>query len=469
MATRLVVEWTRSSLRLAVAEGGGVRWRLRAIQTHATGEITEALRGVFKTNKTAPTQVIAVISREHVITRVVKFPSTDRVEVAQMAQLYAQAQLPYPKEQTVMDYYTLSQADGFSTVAIVACQRDVIDRQLAVLRTAGLSVGLLTVSSWGVVGWYRQLVTANTHTIKEPTLIINVDDTRTDLVLMGQGRMLASRSIGQGMQDWQSMPDSAELVLLEVERSRAAIRKELPGTEVASVLLTGIRQVDAWSGLLSTRLGLPVVTVDPSGPLNISMLRAQMPISPVVIGGLARADLRDVLDLSPQEVRQQVQHRRQVQDLVAISALAVGVLVLSGAGLGLQALRQRRVAGQLSAILQDVEPVASAIKERKQLIKHVEALLGQRRALAASMAGVFHSTSSVISLEWIAFEHARRELTLKGHADSTPLVFEYMTRLRQTQGIADVQLKYTTRRSTLTGERTDFELLLIQQDSEATS
>jgi len=152
MATRLVVEWTRSSLRLAVAEGSGTHWRLKALHSQATGDVTEALRALLKSTKVTAQQVIGVMSREQVITRVVKFPSVQPAELAQMAELYAKAQLPYPREQTVMDFHVLSQAAGFSTVAIVACQRDLIDRQLAVLRNAGLAVGMLTISSWGVLG-----------------------------------------------------------------------------------------------------------------------------------------------------------------------------------------------------------------------------------------------------------------------------------------------------------------------------
>ncbi len=123
----------------------------------------------------------------------------------------------------VIDFHVLSQQQGFSTVAVVACQREMVDRQLQILQEAGLPVTLLTVSSWGVLGWYRQA--RQPGQASEPVLVVNVDDTRTDLVLIAESRILSSRSVSQGAQDWDALGDAAELLAIEVERSRAAIRK----------------------------------------------------------------------------------------------------------------------------------------------------------------------------------------------------------------------------------------------------
>src|SRR3989338_8275185 len=126
MGNQLVVEWTRASMRLAL--GGGPGRPLQAIRSVAFGasaDLPAALRTLLGTVKTVPEEIIAVIPRELVLTRVVKFPSIQDEELAQMVELYAKAQLPYPREQLVMDFHVLSRAEGFSTVAVIACQRDV--------------------------------------------------------------------------------------------------------------------------------------------------------------------------------------------------------------------------------------------------------------------------------------------------------------------------------------------------------
>jgi Tfp pilus assembly PilM family ATPase len=456
---------------VALAEGSGAQCRIRAIHSQpigVIGETAEALRGLLRsTVKSAAAQVIGVVAREQVITRVVKFPTIERGELAQMAELYAKAQLPYPREQTVMDFHVLSQREGFTTLAIVACQRDLVGRQLALLREAGLSPALLTVSSWGVLGWYRQILhrsgagqAVQANSIKEPSLVVNVDDTRTDLVLIADGRILSSRSVGQGAQDWEPLGETTDLLGLEVERSRAAIRKELPGTEVRSIILTGLGALGQWNEPLSQRLGLPVIVIDGKEPLQLGATPMSTPISPVVVGGLACSEVRELLNLSPPEMRVQVRHRQQVRELVRVALLLMGVLALGSSLLALQLFRQRNMTVQLDQALMDIEPTAKRIQVKSRSAQLVGSMLEGRRRLAMTLSGIFHITPTAVTLEGLTFERAKREVVLRGNAASTQAVLDYIKQLEHLEGVGGVDLKYSTRRSTPAGERTDFELAL---------
>jgi len=463
MSTRLVVEWTRASLRLAIAEGSGSRWRLRGLRSEpitATVGVREALRTLLKTIKPTSSEILAVVSREQVITRVVKFPTVEAVELAQMAELYAKAQLPYQREQTVMDFHVLSQQGGFSTIAIVACQREVVDRQLLALREAGVSVGLVTVSSWGVLGWYHQAVSKDTS--NEPVLIVNIDDTRTDLVLIGEGQILSSRSVGQGAQDWGGAGETSELLALEVERSRAAIRKELPGTEVRSLLLTGLGTLAQWKDQLAPRLSLPVVAIESQQTLKGVTPALSTPISPIVVVGLACSDSAGLLNLSPPEVRVQVRHRRQIRELVVVSLLLMGVLALGSSLLSLQLRRQQGMATELDHALNDMAPAAKRVQEQTRFAQLVHSVLADRRRVALTLGGVFRETPSTVTLESLTFEHTKHEVVVRGSAASNQDVLGYIKQLEQLKEVSGVDLRYSTRHTTPTGERTDFELVLHQ-------
>ena len=449
MSRRIVVEWTRTTLRVALAEGRGATFRLRAIHTRPireAEEIGETLRALLKTVRSAGAQVVGVVSREQVITRVVKFPTTDGRELAQMAELYAKAQLPYPREHVVTGFHVLSQAEGSSTVAIVACQRDVIERQLGLLRGAGLEPELLAVSSWGVLGWYRQVL--RTTPMNEPSLVVNVDDSRTDFVLIGDGRILSSRSVGQGLRDWKSVEETTDLLALEVERSRAALRKELPGTEVRSLVLTGLEEPGAWKDPVSQRVGLPW-----TAPMAT-------PVSSVVVGGLACGDLQGVLNLAPPEVQEAGHHRSQVQELLTMGVLLVGVLALGSGLLLVQTFRQKQVAQQLDRAVVSIEPTARQVQETAHLAQLAGSMLEHRRQLATILSGVFRETPVEVTLEALTFERARKEVVLRGSAASTQAVLDYIKQLERLDGISRAQLRYSTRRATPIGDRTDFELFL---------
>jgi hypothetical protein len=463
MATRLVVEWTRLTLRLAAAEGAGARLRVRAIhaQTNSAPEqAVESLRSLLKSAKITAAEVIGVVAREQVITRVVRFPATDPAELSSMVELYAKAQLPYPREQTVMDFHVLQREAGFSTVAVVACQRDVIDRHIAVLQGAGLTVNLLTLSSWGVLGWYRQAKAAG---VEEPCLVVNVDDARTDLVLVQDGRILSSRSIGQGVIDWAGAGDTIELLALEVERSRAAVRKELPQVDARSILLTGQGAPEQWSGALSRRVGLPVTAFEARQALKGCVIPTSPPISPVVAGGVGASDVRSLLNLSPTEMRAQVTHRKQVQELVTVGFLLLTVLALGSWLLSLRVSRQHRLAAQLESVIAEVHPTAKDMQEKSRSHQLVAGILEHRERLGRTLADVFSSTPGSVSLEAVTFERARGELVVRGNAVTTVDVLSYIKQLEQISGIEGVRLRYSTRRSTPSGDRTDFELVMTQK------
>ncbi len=473
MASRLVIEWTRATLRVALAQRRGARWDLVAIRSQsigAVGELTGDLRLLLKTVRPTPSEVMAVVPREHIITRVVKFPATAPGELAQMVELYTKVQLPYPKEQMVTDFHVLRQEAGFSTVAIIACQRDLIDRQLTVLREAGLAVGTLAVSSWGLLGWYRQALcrggtrqVARTGEVIEPCLVVNVDDTRTDLVLVAQGRILSSRSVGQGAHDWDAVGQSDELLAAEVERSRAAIRKELPGAEVRSLILTGVGPLAQLSSAIATSVALPVVLIDPREPFPHWTTPLTMPVSPVVAGGLACADARGLVDLSPVDLRLQVRHREQVRDLSVVSALLLGVLVLGAGALTLQVSRHQRLSSQLERVLAEAEPSARRVQEHGRAAEVVASTLEDRRRLARILAEVFRRTPPTVTLDALAFERTRHEVGLRGTASSNQEALEYRKQLEQLDDVSRVELKHTTPRMTLTGERTDFEIILYER------
>lgn len=463
MATRLVVEWTRATLRLALAEGADAKLRVRSVYCQgiaAPEEAVPTLKALLKSAKITTADVIGIVSREQVITRVVKFPTQDPIELAKMVELYAKAQLPYAREQAITDFHVLSRQEGSSMVAIIACQREVIDRAISVLKEAGLTVRMLTLSPWGVLGWYRQAFRPQAQA--EPCLVINVDDTRTDLVLISSGRILSTRSIGQGASDWAAGAETIDLLAQEVERSRAALRKELPDVDVRSVVLTGLGGLASWSEPLAQRLGLAVSPVEARQAFKGCLIPASPAISPVVCAGIAASDLRGMLNVSPPEMRQLVHHRQQVSELVIVGMLLLGVLALGAGLLGLRATRQHQYASQLEQVLAEVQPTAKDMQEKKRARQFVSSVIDERKALGEMLVEVFQLTPPPVTLEGLAFERSRNEMVVRGSAPSTQEVLNYVNQLEQLPGMSNVQLRYSTSRSTASGNRTDFEIVMQQ-------
>ena len=94
-------------------------------------------------------------------------------------------------------------------------------------------------------------------------------------------------------------------------------------------------------------------------------------------------------------------------------------------------------------------------------------MLDDRRRLAGTLSSIFQTTPATVALEAVTFERPKQELVLRGNAATNQAVLEYLKQLERVEGIADVRLKYSTRRTTSTGERTDFEVLLRQRHQDS--
>jgi Tfp pilus assembly protein PilN len=290
--------------------------------------------------------------------------------------------------------------------------------------------------------------------------VINIDENRADLVLIANHRMLSSRSVGQGFADWAHTADIGELLAAEVERSRAAVRKELPGTEIRSVLMTGLGALDQWREPLSQRLGLPVAVIEAQQPFQGATVAAAAPFSPVVAGGLAGSDCSSVLNLNPAEMRVQVEHARRVRDLVVVSGLVVSGLALGAGHLSFQVFRQRQVSVQLDRAMGQVGPTAKRLQEQLRAAQLVEEVFADRRHVASALARVLAQTPAAMRLDGLTFERAKHELTVRGSTATNQDVLSYIRQLEQLEGVRGVELKHATRRAGPGGERTDFELIM---------
>jgi hypothetical protein len=386
---------------------------------------------------------------------VVKFPSMKMDELASMVDLYARGQLPYPRDQAVTDFHLLAQQDGFTTVGIVACQRETVDKFLGVLRDAGLSPVGMTVSSCGVLGWYRQTLVLEPS--REPALVINVDDARTDFVVVADGRLLTSRSIGQGFHDWGTTVDSTELLALEAGRTHAAVKKELPDADVRSLVVTGVGQLAQWGQMVGTRLGLPAEAVEPPAADRKS---SAVEFSAAVTAGLATTPMTELLNLGPPELRAHVQHRQQVRQMAWLSVLLVAVLSLGAGVLALQGIREERHSAQVDGVLVELEPQAKRVRTKLRLTEVTEGVLDHRRQLATLLSGLLDATPSAVTLEGLAFERGRAQVELRGSGSSTQSILDYIQTLEQLEEVEAVELKRSGRRSGPSGDRADFELLL---------
>jgi len=471
---RIVFEITRTSLRALAVEGPLAHPRVKQIvvESHSGQPSPETLRRLLARVQARRSGVMNAFPRDQAITRLLKFPSSRLEELTQMVQLSGKAQLPYPPEQAVVDFQVLDQVGGTSMVHLVACQRDQLEQHVALLRQAGLEPQLMTPNSWGVLAWYQRL--GRSPDVREPVMVINVDSDHTDLVLIRQGQLVFSRSLSQGVREWQAGSDAEGPLAQELERSLSSLRNEWPGVDAQSFILTGLGPLEPWKEFFGQRLGKPVVIKQVAGSLQIpeSVMRqteAGPHASLVVVLGLALAEHLALVNLLPPETRQAQRQRRRMQQLVLTGSLLLSTLLV-GAGLLSAHVNRQVLINELAVkTMNTLEAMTAETEAQERDIQVINRLLGLRRRLATMLAELFRVTAGQVILENLVFEGERHEFVVRGSASSTRDVLEYLRRLKDTGQWERVELRYSARRSTAAGARTDFEVVFHTQAHDGTA
>ena len=458
---RLVIELTASSLRCLHVEGRGRFLRVRQflvdplLPEESAGErLSRLIRGRGVRHRVA----MSAMPRDQCLTRLLTLPTTRDDELAQMLELAGNTQFPYPPDATVVDVAVVNQHAGATTVRLVACQRERIEQHLAILRLADIEPLAITPSSWAVCAWYQRL--GRGPDIQEPSLIVNVDDDHSDLVLVHTGRVLWSRVISQGFQAWQDASEWLSLLMQECEQSLAMVRREGPGVDVRMLVLTGLGPLGDWKGIIEQRLGKPVVVRDAHGRLRLPASPSDAGASPVVVLGLAVADAQELVDLLPPEIRQaRVRHRR-LQDAILTGGLCLAACWLGVGLLAAQVRRQERVVAQTASVLNQLESLAEQTEQRARNLSLFERVIAGRRVTATMLAELLRLTPTDVDVSRLAFERSRGELVVGGSASTTRQALDYLRQLQRSAQWERVDLRYAARRSTRAQSRTDFELVL---------
>ena len=456
---KTVLELTRTSIRILQAEGQGkaVRAKQFLIEPLVAGQdMAEQLKRAMSQLKFERAEVIVTIPREQIITRFMKLPASRPDELARMVDLTGKAQLPYPRDQAIAEFQVIEQQAGASTIQLVACHRALIDQHVQLLRQIGLEPLSIIPSSWGLFAWYERF--GQRPEAKEPAMVINVDADHTDLVLVSQGRLIFSRSLTQGLTEWQLGTEAIAALSLEIERSLSSLRKELPVVEMNSLVLTGLGPLEQWKGALESHFAKPVAVRSAIDARDLSTLPAAARGSAAIAVGLIAAEPRWLLNLLPKEARRAQSHRRQVRELIVTGALILLSLGLAVGWLSIRTDRQARLTGQIVKSLRELEAMTQQTEHQEQEIAVVEGVLASRRKVAEMLVELFRATPPDIAIETLTFDRSGQKLVVRGNASTTRQVLDYVRALQDTSRYERVELGYSNGRVTARGPRVEFEL-----------
>ena len=166
--------------------------------------LAEALRGLWRDEKSLDRRVRIGIANQKIVVRVIELPPIDNPkELAQAVRFQAQDEIPMPLDSAVLDFQPLdivTTEQGLrQRVVVVAARRDMIDRVLAAARAAGLRPEGIDLSAFGMVRALHRTAAAAAAEPGETVIYVSVGGL-TNLAVAEGSICTFTRVVGAGLE-----------------------------------------------------------------------------------------------------------------------------------------------------------------------------------------------------------------------------------------------------------------------------
>ena len=270
----LCMDWDERSLRIldvGIARG---RMRIRKavnadvpehVNVHDPASLGVFLKRTLAEHRIRTRRVVVDVPRQDVVLNQLLLPSGSADEMAAMVHVQAAKELPFTKEQAVIDYaISREQKGGMCEVWMAALRTSVLDRFRQVFASAGLKLDRVGLRP------YANVASLDTALLGDRrTLMVDIGPMMTEICVIEEGRLAFSRAAsvtippeglsaggerehaanrpksGSGdegipfQEEPQRLPDAMERLLIEVSRTVEAYRATTPGITIEQIVLAG--------------------------------------------------------------------------------------------------------------------------------------------------------------------------------------------------------------------------------------
>ena len=436
--------------------------QVAGITQPSDGEISKALAFLVTSSKIKLGQLICVIPRRFAILRPVSLPSHSDEEINKMVALQVTKQVPYPKEDVILDHVILKKdSAGYAKVLIVAVHKEVVGRYLKIFQDAGLNPQTLTLSSAGLLSWYHIQQKNVKLTDSRPVAIINIDTQATEICFCHGQKLLFSRSINFGAKDLHA--DNVAAFVEEVGLTLTTYTRENIGDDITKlIIVTTLAQVSLLQEKLSAEFKLPIETLQPFD--NIPQKKdLRLPMSEgaglsfAVGAGLCLADPKTLIDLIPSEVSGSRAIKAEKAQWLRFFILLIVTGTLLSAAIGAQTYKSSLTLGQLHKQIEATQPKVDSIKDKTHRIQFMRQWLSPNVTAIDVIRELYNLTPPEVFFSSVYLDE-NGNLILQGASETGAGVSAFQRNLVGSSYFKDVALQYVTKRKVYKGELTDFKI-----------
>lgn len=416
------------------------------------------LKKMLKEHNLKPRHVILAIPRQSVTTKILKLPSQNPLEISDMAGFQATKQIPYPKEEIAYGFNIIGvDPQGFSSVMLVICHKDVIERPLEILRSRGISPVKVTLSSFGLLNWFNSNSELRKKSESFPLILVDYDTASVDIAIVYMGKLLYTRGLTFGPTEGEK---DFERLKIEIEKTLTSYEKESETIRAGEAVFTG--NVSGLAGLkdeLERSLNMKVEIIDPFGRVSANIaapkygpyaaLASYSSLIGTAVGG-------EEVDLIPRGLK--ISRAEGIKKKKLAISIVLSIAVVASASITVwNKVHQRELALKaLESELKDIAPAAEEIEKMRLSSEVIKSQLSKKSEASDIINELYKIVPANIYLVLCSYEDEKVEL--KGTANVLSDVFKLVTILENSAYFQNVKVRYATKRKIGSEELIDFEI-----------
>lgn len=403
------IDWDERSLRIVDASHTRTSVRIRkavhvplaeGVNPRDAASLSEFLKRTLAEHRIRTRRAIVDVPRQDAVFNLMSLPKGSLEEMAMMVHVQAGKELPFPKDQAVIDFALAGGepegGSGMCDVWLAAIRIAVVDRYRQVITGAGLKLERI-----GLRPYANLAALAPEQVAEGRTLMVDVGASMTEINVIHQGRLVYSRAASVSIppnglsekagkppvedaspssEEGFARPSPMEALIIEVSRTVQAYRASDPGASIDRIVLAGTEGIDTHVvARFEDQFGAPTAIYD--APASLKWRKEKgvtaAPFSAAI--GLAQGSISQEMQLfdfihpKEPEAAQRVRRRKRPQAIVtaALFVAAAGVLAY-------QPIRAKKLEIANLQIVKDHENQdRKAREELARLVKDVDGWQGQ--------------------------------------------------------------------------------------------
>ncbi|MDD5504715.1 MAG: PilN domain-containing protein [Candidatus Omnitrophica bacterium] len=411
--------------------------------------------------------ITAVIPRQKVITRHIKLPAVNRVEIDKMLSFEIAKQTPYSQEDIISDYRIIgTDEQGYSRILLVISLKSELTRIDSLLGAYSSRLKQVYFSSEADAGWLDKAGLG--PGAEESTCLVNVDADRTEIAVVSSSGLCFSRSITLGADDLLGPKTTAVTpqarLLDEIKQSMALCLKEKEGqgNGITKIILTGAAVAgEVFLDCLKADINISSSYFNSLYGVRLSdnaLSESGIPENASVCSVCGAACMGFGINLMPQSRKQINRKRSLFKKLVAGFSLLFFACVVFFTVYFVRIDRMERTLEDLEALYSRIDKTSDLLEIKLKRLQGIKSYLAQGESSLDVIYNLYYLIPEGISLADFDYEDESKILRFSGKASKMSDVFGLVSLMESSEVFSNVQTGSVIQRQTKDGVSVDFQL-----------